>query len=261
VALHSAVARVAPELAGSLVIPPQGAPTRQPLGRHSAIPPSAVPQADGTWRFTPPPTATDRPAWFFNATTGLITRICTDANDNSTCASAASQFLTGFVRYAVGMSQPTSVDALNPTSTLTQLQAVINPALGLQASVRFTTSENATAATADCFVGATSSDPNAATEYFCAIPLAPSLPGVVPTWFGRLYYYTSTTPDRVTADAGDSSQDKTRICRYFDLAGSGNYSAVKAPLSNQNYLVIRTGSGADPAFVCPSPVTVAHPRS
>jgi hypothetical protein len=286
VTMLSAVARVSPELAGSLAIPPQGVPTRQPLGRHSAIPPSAVPQADGSLRFDPPPTAENRPAWFFNATTGLITRICTDATDNSTCASAASQFLTGFVSYSVAEVQPFVENSLvRPTSTLGDLQAVVSSALGVQASVRFTTSENASAATANCFVGSISGDPNAATEYFCAIPLAPRVQGVVPTWSGRLFYYTDTNPDRdrVTTNAAESSNNKIRICRYFDVLGSGNYSGIDQPLSNQNYLVIRAGGAVPtvppdppattpPVFACPAwplpipnppppPLTVPHPRS
>jgi Tfp pilus assembly protein PilV len=274
VALHSAVARVAPELAGSLAIPPQGAPARQPLGRHSAIPPSAVPQADGTWRFNPPPTAENRPAWFFNATTGLITRICTDASDLRTCSNATSQLLTGYVRFALQADQPTAAE---PQSSFADLLPIISPATTLDAKVRFTTSSNPTMVTTSCFVGTTTSEPAAPTEYFCALPLAPSLPGEVPKWSGRLSFSTASTdtlPDKITDDAAEVSRYRLRVCRYFDLVdrvGAGSYTDVASPLANQNYLLIRAGSIPLPPpvpppderpperFTCPAPITVAHP--
>lgn len=257
--LHSAVAAVAPELAGSLALPPQGTPARLPRGRHQGIPPTAVTQTDGTSKFIPPQTTVTQVAWHFNNITGLITRICTDASDLSTCSSTTAQFITGYVRFSLQLSPPTSADASNPPSSFADLLPVISPALTLDARVTYTTSINPTAVTGHCFVGATTSELMAPTEYFCALPLAPNVPNQVPTWSGRMSFATATTPNKVTDIATDSATDQLRVCRYFDLSGSGSYAAVAQPMTLQNYFVIRAGNGPVSPFNCPAGPTVAHP--
>lgn len=261
VELHSTVTGVAPELAGSLALPPQGTPARLPRGRNAAIPPTAVTQPDGTSRFIPPQTAGTPVAWYFNNQTGLITRICTDASDLSTCSSTTAQFVTGYVRFALQLSPPASTAATNPPHSWTDLLPIIYPALTLDARMSYTTSINATAIGADCFVGATSAETAAPTEYFCVLPLSPNVPNQVPTWSGRLSFSTATTPNKVTDDPSDGSLDKVRVCRYFDLSGSGSYAAVAQALTNQNYLIIRAGSGSATGFACPAGPTVAHTAS
>ena len=63
----------------------------------------------------------------------------------------------------------------------------------------------------------------------------------------------------MTDDPLNAVANNLRVCRYFDLSGTGSYAAIGKPLSNQNYFVMRAGSGSPPAFDCPSGVTIAHP--
>ncbi len=247
VVLNTTIARVAPEVSGSLSVPGNGAPARQPMGRHIAIPPGAIERPDGTSIFTPPQTNPGNVvSYVFNNISGLITQIC----NNNRCTSSKAQLVSGFLRFALPpqlTGQPSAVDALNPRSNWTQLAALP------QLAVAYTTS-SAGSGNESCFIGITSIDPNAPLEYFCVLPLYETLNDPAPTWSGRAAFGPS--PGLIADTATESSASKLRVCRYFDLQGTGNYAAINGPLSLQNYLFVAAGNGTV-AYSCP-PGTVAH---
>jgi len=257
------IARNPPELAGSLAVGPSGMPARQPLSRNVGIPASAIPQSDGTSTFTPPGQLGGGATWtwVFNNTTGLVTQRCSLQNGNTTCTAIRAQLLTGFVRLLLPPTYPSNpsglsgAQVLEPNSTVSELAGVLNSGPDLMASVAYTTSSFPTNRNETCFFGTTVVEANAPVEYFCLVQLfeTPAVP--LPTWTGRLVF--GPTPAVVAGTSTSIETNKVRICRYFDLAGSGGYSAINRPLSNQNYVVIRAGDGSA-SYGCPATVTAAH---
>jgi Tfp pilus assembly protein PilV len=265
VTLQTMVARVAPELAGSLAVPPHGVPARQPLGRNVVIPVAAIPQTDGTSKFTPPQREGQQATWVFNNTTGVITRFCTNATDNATCTDTQALFLQGYVRFALPAAVNADLAAVPsaasyPPSSVADLAALVAPAeIPLTAALTYTTTSSANVYTTDCFVGASSSEANAPTEYFCAIPLYPGNGFATPVWTGQIAL--GPADDLVATAADDKSAKRVRVCRYFDLTGNGTFSGVGVPLAQRSLLVVRAGNGAV-AYGCGVPgVVKAHQPS
>ena len=246
VLLNSSIAGIAPELAGSLGIPANGTPTRQPRGRSVDIPVAAVDQpGSGTSVFTPPGAPTVR--WIFNNLTGIITSICNPAEE---CTDHSAFLLSGYVRFATGAAQPTSMDAENPPSGAFALDVQVNlTSPSVQAVACFEQTQPGYVA------------------YYCAVPITNAAPH---QWSGQSVLVTS--PGQLIASlSADKAADQYKVCRYTpgrsedansdgvadgDKPLSGNighplvYRNVLAPLSNQNFLVIRAGDGAT-SFACP----------
>lgn len=258
VRLVSSVTGSTPDLATSVGIPAWGGTkVRQARGRHNAIPPAAVDQADGTSKFAPPGSPK---AWVFDNSTGYIIKTCTDP---STCAAVHLRLLWGFVDFSTGTVQPTVADAAAP----------ISPVFNLDIAVDTTAPATATVA---CFKDV------AATyyTYYCAVPVL-AIAGS--TWSGKAYL-TGGSLNVATAIA-DATTTRHRVCRYTPVRGcqpavgstiwgtegttascSGtaptpsrlmsnlehplNYLDVAESLGNQNFLVIRAGDGTT-AFNCP----------
>jgi Tfp pilus assembly protein PilX len=110
VRLSTVIHGVAPELAGTLSVPPNGFPTTTAGGRHVSIPWNAIPLGDGTSGFVPPQPTGGTVAWLFNNVTGLI-QVCTliDPTQSVTRLNfgnceGRSQLLTGFVNFASNAS-------------------------------------------------------------------------------------------------------------------------------------------------------------
>ena len=254
VRLNTSIAGLAPELAGSLGIPANGTPTRQPRGRSVDIPVAAVDHpGDGTSVFTPPGAPTVR--WVFNNVTGIITSIC---NPAEVCTDQSAFLLSGYVRFATvaaappatGASAPTAKDAENPPSGAFALDVQV----GLTSpSVR----------TISCFEQTLP----AYVVYYCAVPITSTSPF---QWSGQSVLVTSPGQPIASLSA-DSAAGHYKVCRYTPGRGedansdgvadgdkplNGNidhplvYSNVPGPLSNQNFLVIRAGDGMTP-FACP----------
>lgn len=235
VTLNTNIARVPPELAGTLGVAPAGAPERRAMGRNAGIPPSAVDQGDGTSRFSPPGAGTL--SWVFNNASGIITQRCTTP---TTCTAVTDLLLSGFVRFSTGSVQPNAVDAEAPTSTAL-------PGVGVQVDQTAPST-----ATVGCFVDSTA----AWVEYFCAVPVTVA----TPRWSGRSLLNGLT----LAATAADNTASAYRVCRYTpDRAHTAvsssfpnsnhplDYVDVAAPLVQQNFLVIRAGDGTA-AFTCPA---------
>lgn len=229
--LTSAVAGISPELAGSLALPGDRAPTQRPRGRHTAIPIEASDLGDGTSRFAPPGSGVV--TWLFNNQTGYITRIC-----NPGCTDALRLPLSGYVRFATD-SEPTPPLAESPNSAAVGVTLRVTQTVPASADV-------------DCFSQLAASY----VAYFCALPVttAPN------RWSGRANLVDGIGITLATS-AGDATNSRRRVCRYTtqptDTPGGGNaahpldYVNVTAPLANQNFLVIKAGEGGT-LYLCPT---------
>lgn len=253
VQMSTVIAGIAPELAATLAIPPDGDPVRRPQRRHRGIPVLAKDLGDGTSAIKPPG-APDTVAWRFDNVTGLVT-LCQTAAANDTddlttinvvnCAGNATA-LTGFVRYHLDGTPPTLANALAPGSA--------PPVPALAVTVDYTLP---VAGSTLCYT----QDRNVApfhTAYFCAIPVT-LIAATIPGWSGRLTFGPAARI-ATTVDPADRDPARVRICRYFetsalpdpaDTSNDGNYSAVTVPLSNQNYLIVNAGDGVT-TFACPT---------
>jgi Tfp pilus assembly protein PilV len=232
VRLTTTIAGIAPDLAGTLGLPGDVSATRRPLGRHIAIPVTAVDNGPGvgTSNFTPPGSAGVN--WVFNNTTGIITTICTPA-----CVPANSLLLAGYVRFATGSTQPTAADAENPTA----------PAFPLDMVVTLTAP---TTGPVPCFEEAF---PTYVT-YYCALPVGTA----TGTWSGRSWIDHPGIAPALT----DVSASRYRVCRYTPASTDTStpptrnadhprdYDMVATSLVNQNFLVIAAGNGTT-GFTCP----------
>jgi Tfp pilus assembly protein PilV len=272
VRLSTTIAAVPPEIAGTLSLPDAGTPTRMPRARHPAVPVVAKDIGDGRSAFKPPGAPGGLVAWVFDNATGMVVGVCTNvataqgsltAADVSSCSGNALGYpLSGFVRFATGSTQPTAADAENPTGT----------GLALQIELHDLTSEGNPDPTFACYAGAPQTAIGAGdyVRYFCAVffPVGTE----EPVWSGISQVVPAgATPWVVAADAADAAVDRYKVCRYTPAAsddvsvpnrlhprryvdvGEVVDGAIAAPLTNQNFLVIRAGDGTTP-FQCPSDV-------
>lgn len=261
-----------PELAGTLAVPSDGGPQRLPQARHSAIPVKALDLGDGLSGYTPPGAAGAAKVLVFDNATGLIVGICDGVAMDQVAANecknnAKGVSLSGFVRFATGLVQPTAADAESPAS----------PALNFGVVLSLTSAGHPNPGY-ECFTDAPASQAEqvgrTVASYFCAVFFQP---GALPRWSGisRLspmaFLEQPDDPWLRAANAADARLTRYRICRYTPAANDAqvvpnplhprNYANVSAdePLSNQNFLVIRAGDGTNP-FHCPTDVP-ADPES
>lgn len=264
VQLVSALTGSLPELAATVGLPAAGGALQQrPLGRHPAIPASALDQGDGSSRFAPPGGGTL--AWVFDNRSGHITQICPTTG---VCGLADHRLLAGYVRFATAAAQPTQADAENPgepvptAATLPTLIQVLGSAEGTGAARPL----------APCF------EERLATHiaYYCAVPVAAD-----GSWKGR----SSFTGASFVASESSPAAGEHRVCRYTPVQGCDpavgdtlwaapgsparctgaapmferrmdntqhprHYRQVREALLQQNFLVIRAGNGRT-AFHCP----------
>jgi Tfp pilus assembly protein PilV len=239
VTLHTAISGIAPALAGTLAVPPDGGVLRQPFGRSREIPVAAVDLGDGRSAFLPPG-GTPGVTWVFDNVTALI-RLCTltvvtgGRSDltasNIVCGNSYARLLAGFLRYSLTGVQPGSVQALNPPSSrpvdLATLTMVVDQSIPFPATQPCVVNQAAT--------------PGTFTPFLCAVPVAaPTIAVPYPAWSGSLR--AVVTPDSFAA--GFAGGAAYRLCRYRLQA---SYSNVGTSLLNQNFLVI------EQAFSCPLP--------
>ena len=223
VQLFTSIARIAPAIAASLSVPANGAPARQPLGRHAAIPRGAITQTDGTSTFTPPPTAgLPTTTLVFNNLTGLITCI---QEGSATCVPAyVGQLVTGYVGVPPASTGFTLRIDYQSVGTAPNTIADLDPA-------RMAAYDR----TEQCFVAPTALiDGATVNEYYCVVRLDAASPVPKP-WKGELVFgpggaFASTT----TAVASPTTQ--LRVCRYDGV--SATYANITQPLSNQNFQIL-----------------------
>jgi len=256
--LSTAIAAVAPELAGTISVPPQASLARHPGSRAAGIPVQARDLGNGTSGFLPPQAGGGGVAWVFNNTTGVIT-VChslatsTDAltlANIDACGSNAGQLLSGFVRFAYNIAEPTAANAEFPTATALNLDVTIAiTGTGYPVSPAFT-----------CFDDAPTTAPTAQTavRYYCVV-----FPNSDGKWSGTSmlipYGLGAGSPWVVGNAAGTGIY---RVCRYTTATIDNppnpqhpyTYVDVNANdlMTNQNFLVI-AGASACPSDVPADP--------
>lgn len=266
VTLHSAIAGIAPELAGTLVLPQNAGSARRVNDRSPLIPRTAKNFGDGSSGFVPPQGAGPKVAWVFNNATGIIERICGVEDTVSTAtitaesvapslgscdSSRTAQLVSGYVNFANPQLQPDEAEAEAPTG------------LPLNLAMEITlTSPNHPSPGSTCFDDSPDTPTSTArpVTYFCAVYSSPSR-----TWAGRLRvvplaFGTDTDAGSQPWTLGNASEDR-KVCRYTVLGNDGDsssknsahpldYTAQGSPpgagLRDQNFLVIH-GSHFCPA--------------
>jgi hypothetical protein len=259
--LATTIHGVAPELAGTLSVRPNGTPTSSPGGRNRAIPWNAVPLGNGTSGFVPPQSANGNVVWVFNNTTGVV-KLCTIANlavslttvgNIVGCSTEQFELLSGFVNFASNAStQATANDALRP-------QGTAFPVL-----VQLTQTSPASAVTPVCFTESPVSG-QSVLAYYCAVPVG--VERTRPPWSGYSFVTGGLLPTEPAA--GDF-----RTCRYTSTRADTpappninhprSYVDVVGPLTRQNFLIVRTVTNTDtdcPDGLPNGSTTYPHPQS
>ena len=240
VSVSTALQAAEPVVAASLVVPARASTTRNPGGRHRAIPRDAFPFGEGRSRFNPGGGAS---GWVFNNVTGFIERACVGPGLES-CAPLDARLLGGFVRFA------TTDEAPPPTAA----DAEVLPGTALPVDVVVST-------TAAGSIGCAEWSELGAVAYACAVPVDERR-----RWSGRASVFgreaAGTMP--LAESREDARADRFRVCRYTPYRGEHptvpegmtnaehplDYVAVEGALLNQNFLVIRAGDGTL-AYDCP----------
>lgn len=259
--LSSAIHGAAPVLAGSLAFPADRSYTRNPGGRHRAVPREAENiGGDGLRSRFAPPSSGDL-TWVFDNITGYITSICTDSTVES-CTAVNARLLAGHVRFAT-VAAPTAPDAEAPPGT----------AVPIDVSVTTATT------TVPCYERLEIA--SAAVAYYCAVVVNDD--GI---WSGQSSVVGRPPTDLPLAGSRSDPDDaKFQVCRYTPVRGCHpavgstiwgapaatasctgapptpgrtmrnvdhprDYLGVTESMLNQNFLVIRAGDGTS-AYDCP----------
>ena len=282
ITLDSIIAAADPALSGRLTMDPGGGglPANPPLGRNPAIPVQAKDLGNGKSGFKPGGDSSPV-VWVFDNLTGTIVGVCntvtTDqalltAADVSSCSNNSNGLpLSGYVRFATGLTQPDAFDAEFPPSTARNLDVVLTLSSSGHASPNHI-----------CYTNAPTTSPTSrrSVRYYCAIFCNA---GVVPVWSGistltpRAFLDPASDVAWALADdAADARASRYRVCRYTPATSDTqlipnqwhprtytNVTAVQT-LTSQNFLVIRAGDdpgdGTGTAFTCPTDVP-ADPAS
>ena len=277
VTLNSIIVAADPALSGILTMKPAGGPpARPPLGRNPAIPVEAKDLGNGKSGFKPQGGGGGTVVWVFDNLTGVIVGVCNTVTtgqdqltgaDVSACSNNSNGLpLSGFVRFATDLAQPTHVEAEFPPSTARNLAVVLT-----------LTSTGHASPDHICYANAPTTSPTTrrSVRYYCAIFFNT---GVVPVWSGisTLTPLAFLDPPGDVAwiladDAADARASRYRVCRYTPATSDAQiipnqlhprvYTHVTPleQLTNQNFLVIRAGHDLEDgnggtAFTCPTDV-------
>ncbi len=236
VRISSIIAGISPEIAAALVAPGEGAVGQNPGGRSRTVPVSAIDLGNGTSKFIPPG-ASPGVSWIFTNRNGVIKQTCL----GNVCTDFGGRLLSGYVRFATDLVQPSYVESRNPPDAVATSGT----------SVNVTLTEPSSSVVA-CYQSPFTT--LAYVAYFCALPV-----GTVDQWWsGR------ATVDGLPLATSISPADVLlyRVCRYTTSRWNTStpvvanqdhpydYSTVKNSLTDQNFLVIRAGNGSTP-FSCP----------
>ncbi|MCB1994662.1 MAG: pilus assembly protein PilV [Burkholderiaceae bacterium] len=239
VQFDSAIFGTTSAFAGTLVIPANRSPIRNPGGRHGAIPPAAVDQGDGSSRFAPPGAASGV-SWVFNNRTGYITRVCTAVES---CIDSSARLLAGYVRFDLNASPSAELPG---SARLSDIQVRV-----------VQTAPAAVAGTLQCFEDTSSPS---WVAYYCAVPTDNQV-----SWSGQALVGGSSLD--LANSIADGDADEHRVCRYTPYRAHLTaptqmrndehplvYSNVTESLTNQNFLVMRAGNGDADPWACPDDV-------
>jgi Tfp pilus assembly protein PilV len=247
VVLVSAIAGIAPDLAGSLALPGDRNAPQTPGGRRASIPVDAVNQGDGSSILQVARNDGVIWNWRFDNATGLITQVC-----QPTCLAVSDLALSGYISFATRSAlMPTPAQAESPDGTP-------DGSIGNDFSLQVITT-SPSKAQVNCLIGSRVGN---ALAYYCAIPglASNASAGAIPRWSGYLHF-VSGHDLTVASSVLDATASSRRVCRYTtqltdaDVPNNVNhpykYVNVTSGLSNQNYLVIKAGDGSIP-YTCPA---------
>jgi hypothetical protein len=224
--LRSVVHGVPPALPGSLALPGNTGPVRNPAQRHYTIPRAAVTQAGGQTSHFTPPGAVDV-QWVFSNDTGVIIERCLAG----VCTPFDARLLAGYIRFATAVASPGVTDAELPPGTLMPVEVRVD-----------VTDPSATVL---CY----ETDVLGSRAYYCAVPV-----NGLGLWSGRT---TVTGLAPLATGLADANAAAYRVCRYTPYRDSHptvptqmrneenplDYVGVRDALINQNFLVIKAGDG------------------
>ena len=273
IVLNSIVARVDPAFAGSLSITPPPGGTRQPGGRHPAIPTSAKDLGDKTSAYRP--SNLSGAVWVFNNVSGVIVGKCSidpatpvaalTPADVETCRNnTVGYLLSGTIRFSnTDPPNPTRPEAMAiPLDVAIVSSSYQTPELGLNGAPRKDVNGNyimrtltATAPSYECFDAAPDAAPSLQplVNYDCIVYPDDASPR---TWSGKVVLSGF--------NIGTLASDY-RVCRYSaDYNGNGTpyvnstvaydnfehpevYVGVTGSLARQNFLVIKGTSSCPTA--------------
>jgi hypothetical protein len=251
VRLATAVHGVAPELAGTLSVPPNGYPVSSANRRNASIPWNSIPiGVDGKESaFLPPQAEGGTVVWVFNNFSGLI-RVCSlinasapfaKENINTTNCEIRAQLLTGFVSFAGNTTNvATAAQALAPRGQPFAVRVVV---------VRTSPATISGNPQPVCFTKSPANEGPSQVAYFCAIPVA-SEPAAVETpavikWSGYSYVTSQLLP--VSTAIGDYATCRYTSSRARDIPPPlipnvqhpRAYLDAGGPLDGQNFLVVK----------------------
>lgn len=254
VRLVSSIAGIEPELSASLVLGAVPERALQPLGRHRAIPPTAVPVGVGRSAYLPPgqnSQSDSRVAWVFNNTTGVLQLCNTSATSssgitlssvgvsgNTSCNGGTALLLSGNVRFATSG---------NPAGSSTSMDDPTGPGFDdFELVIEQTAGANPNSEV-QCFLQPLVDHQ---VQYECAVLITAD----APSWSGYLRFDDFD----IASSVSEADADEYKVCRYHEAAA---YTGITAALLNQNFVIIRAGDGSN-TFQCPttgfSPRTWAH---
>jgi Tfp pilus assembly protein PilV len=231
------IVRAGPELTAVLTVPAGSGVAAKPALRNPVIPKDATDLGTGESSFAPPGAGAGV-SWVFDNSTGYITKYC-----NPTCTAVDQRLLSGFVRFSMGASQPTEADAENPTGTGSLLDLWVNKNVTAP-------TQAAGADRVECFERLATD--STYVEYFCAVPVG----GAPVSWSG----WSEVTGLTLASSIASVDNSSFRVCRYTpaDIHTTATneehplqYTLVQTGLTNQNFLIIRTGDGTS-SFDCPN---------
>jgi Tfp pilus assembly protein PilV len=279
IVLNTIIARVDPAFAGAVGFTPPPGGTRQPGGRHPAIPTTAKDLGDKTSAYRP--SSLSGTVWVFNNITGVIVGKCTiepgtavsaltPADVESCRNNTVGYLLSGTIRFSnTSPANPSLPEAMAFPLDMAIITATYQtPEIGPSGAPRKDADGNyimqtltATAPSYECFDNAPGSTPStqAFVNYDCIVYPDTGSPR---TWSGKLVL--------AGFDIG-TLESEYRVCRYSaDYNGNGTpyvsdtvaydnfehpevYVGVTGSLARQNFLVIKgtstcpTAPAVDPA--------------
>lgn len=224
-----------PMLRGSLVVPGDTGPIRNPGNRHFAIPRDAVLVSGTGNSLYSPPGAPAGVSWVFNNVSGFITQRCVSA----VCEAFNGRLLSGYVRFATAVENPGPAETESPPGGL------------MTAGIDVVLTSPVAPAAAICFVN--DEVASGSRVYVCAVPV-----DATGRWSGRSEV-TGILP--LATNVADVTTGRFRVCRYTPytdhrLAPSQmrndehplDYVNVVSSLANQNFLVVKaSGTNGCPA--------------
>lgn len=270
--LQTSIARATPELAAGLGINTSRSALQRPNGGRNIAIPATASGSGSTSTFTPP--GASGVTWTFNNDTAMISLIGTKT--------ANAILISGYLQFATDTTQPTGTQSEAPPSNADATDGLpIVPASGGFDSAGLTLSTSGGGMAVEtispgldpndfqggCAVSAPfTSGGNTYQAFYCAVPTKGTAPGgpYVQAWTGKIHVKPRPSVVETGSPASaDNSSSHYRVCRYTPDSSTntptgGNaahpliYSALTGPLTNQNYLLIRAGSGSGSAFTCPT---------